>query len=55
MVQDWTNKNILDIIGLLETKVAASNMDAVELGIGLPNWKFISNLSSSNHYHILVG
>jgi hypothetical protein len=44
-----------DIIGLLKTKIASSYMDIVEVGLGLHNWKFISNVSPTNHCRILVG
>jgi len=30
-------------------------MDTVEVGLGLHNWKFISNVSPINHCRILVG
>jgi len=54
-VQEWTNKNNLELFGLLETKVAHANLDTVEAKLGLPHWKFTSNISSSTSCRILVG
>jgi exonuclease III len=42
-VLDWTTKNNLDIYGLLETKIAAANMPAVESNLAPHPWKYISN------------
>ena len=36
-VQEWTTKNNLEIFGLLETKIAPSNLSAVESKLGLPH------------------
>ena len=54
-VQEWTNKNNLELFGLLETKVAPANLDMVEAKLGLPHWTFMSNISSSTSCRILVG
>jgi len=36
-VQEWTTKNNLEIFGLLETKIAPSNLSVVESKLGLPH------------------
>jgi len=54
-VIDWTTKNNLDIYGLLETKIAAANMPAVESNLAPHPWKYISNVSASSPCRIMVG
>lgn len=36
-IHDWTLKHHLDIIGLVETKIAPHNMASVESGLTLPS------------------
>ena len=54
-VQEWTTKNNLEIFGLLETKIASSNLSAVTSKLGLPHWHYTSNIDYSTSCRILVG
>ncbi|KAJ6737818.1 hypothetical protein OIU85_019839 [Salix viminalis] len=55
LVQQWISKNSLNIVGLLETRIRPANMEAVKFGLGLANWKFISNAHMAPLCRILVG
>ncbi|KAJ6398744.1 hypothetical protein OIU77_019506 [Salix suchowensis] len=55
LIQQWISKNSLNIVGLLETRIRPANMEAVETGLGLANWKFISNAHMAPLCRILVG
>ncbi|KAJ6925335.1 hypothetical protein NC651_009873 [Populus alba x Populus x berolinensis] len=46
---------MLGIIGLLETKISPTNLNAVTTSINLPAWKFLSNAGTSPTCRILVG
>ncbi|KAJ6327909.1 hypothetical protein OIU77_009730 [Salix suchowensis] len=54
-VKSWINKFHLNIVGLLETKVAAHNLPQVETNLNLNGWKFISNISDEVPCRILIG
>jgi len=54
-VHEWTQKNNLDIIGLLETKIDAANLASIEPRLSPSHWKYISNTTSSPTCRILVG
>ncbi|KAG5224255.1 Exo endo phos domain-containing protein [Salix suchowensis] len=54
-VREWTTKNNLDIIGLLEVKIASSNMQSVVTGLGLNNWDYLSNGVGQIPSRILIG
>nr|TKS12516.1 hypothetical protein D5086_0000062530 [Populus alba] len=54
-VHAWTQKHKLDIFGLLETKVDAANLAALQPNLAPPHWKFHSNIASSPTCRILVG
>jgi len=54
-VHEWTQKNNLDIIGLLETKIDAANLASIEPRLAPSHWKYISNTTSSPTCRILVG
>ncbi|KAF9671755.1 hypothetical protein SADUNF_Sadunf12G0081300 [Salix dunnii] len=53
-VREWTTKNKLDIIGLLEVKIASSNLPSVIEGLSLDNWGHLSNDDGMNPSRILV-
>ena len=54
-VHSWTQTHNLDIIGLLETKIAAANLDSITPKIAPSHWQYFSNTSSSPTCRILVG
>ncbi|KAJ6397280.1 hypothetical protein OIU84_020282, partial [Salix udensis] len=54
-VHDWVVKNNLKVISLLETKVLEDNMSAVEHGLNLHAWKFLSNGIDGTAARIIVG
>ncbi|KAJ6941864.1 hypothetical protein NC652_007818 [Populus alba x Populus x berolinensis] len=54
-ISEWVHNSKLGIIGLLETKVAPSNLDTVIAGLNLHSWSFISNANVSPTCRILVG
>ncbi|KAJ6859667.1 hypothetical protein NC651_036069 [Populus alba x Populus x berolinensis] len=54
-ISEWVHNSKLGIIGMLETKVAPSNLDTVIAGLNLHSWSFISNANVSPTCHILVG
>ena len=54
-VHHWTQKNNLDLIGLLETKIEISNLAATQANLALSGWHFISNIHHTTHCRILVG
>ncbi|KAJ6940685.1 hypothetical protein NC651_006728 [Populus alba x Populus x berolinensis] len=54
-ISEWVHNSKLGIIGLLETKVAPSNLDTVIAGLNLHSWSFISNANASPTCRILVG
>ena len=54
-VQQWTTKNNLDIIGILETKLQASNLPHIGTLLNMPHWHFLSNSQGSNTCRIIVG
>uniref|UniRef100_A0A6N2N5H3 DUF4283 domain-containing protein n=1 Tax=Salix viminalis TaxID=40686 RepID=A0A6N2N5H3_SALVM len=54
-VREWTTKNKLNIIGLLEVKIASSNLPSVIEGLSLDNWSHLSNDDGMNPSRILVG
>nr|TKS06527.1 hypothetical protein D5086_0000121650 [Populus alba] len=54
-IHSWIQKHNLDIFGLLETKIAASNLADIETKLTPPHWKYFSNIASSLTCRILVG
>ncbi|KAJ6435117.1 hypothetical protein OIU84_000357 [Salix udensis] len=42
-IQQWINKNSIDLMGILEPRIRPANMEAVESGLGLSNWRYSSN------------
>jgi hypothetical protein len=54
-VHAWTQKNNLDIIGLLETKIAAANLASIAPILAPSHWQYISNTASHPTCRILVG
>ncbi|KAF9681425.1 hypothetical protein SADUNF_Sadunf05G0000100 [Salix dunnii] len=54
-VRSWINKFHLNIVGLLETKVAAHNLPLVETKLNLNGWHFLSNISDEAPCRILIG
>ncbi|KAJ6889555.1 hypothetical protein NC652_030338 [Populus alba x Populus x berolinensis] len=54
-VHAWTQKHILDIFGLLETKITAVNLAAIQTNLAPSHWKYHSNIASSPTCRILVG
>ncbi|KAJ6681808.1 hypothetical protein OIU74_020133 [Salix koriyanagi] len=54
-VQQWTTKNNLDIIGILETKLQASNLPHIGTLLNMHHWHFLSNSQGSNTCRIIVG
>jgi len=54
-VHHWTQKNNLDIFGLLETKLEVSNLAAAEANLAPSCWHYISNIHHTSHCRILVG
>jgi len=54
-VHEWTTKNKLDIFGLLETKLEAANLAALQPNLAPSHWKYHSNIASSPTCRILVG
>ena len=54
-IHTWIQKHNLDIFGLLETKITASNLAAIETTLTPPHWKYLSNIASSPTCRILVG
>ncbi|KAJ6980750.1 hypothetical protein NC653_024182 [Populus alba x Populus x berolinensis] len=54
-IHSWIQKHNLDIFGLLETKIAASNLADIETKLTPPHWKYFSNIASSPTCRILVG
>ena len=54
-VHAWTQKNNLDIFGLLETKISAANLAAVQTSLAPSHWQFHSNITTSSTYRILIG
>ncbi|KAJ6324625.1 hypothetical protein OIU76_011839 [Salix suchowensis] len=55
MTQQWVAKNNLDLIGMLEPRIQPVNIQAVEKGLGLHGWKFISNESQHPLCRIMIG
>jgi len=55
IVRDWTINNMMGIIGLLETKIVSTNMEAVITKLQLPTWKFLSNVNASSSCRVMVG
>jgi len=55
IVQAWAQKNSLDIFGLLETKVTAANITAVQTTLAPSHWQYHSNIASNPTCRILVG
>jgi len=55
IVQAWAQKNSLDIFGLLETKVTAANITAVQTTLAPSHWQNHSNIASNPTCRILVG
>ncbi|KAJ6678181.1 hypothetical protein OIU85_008741 [Salix viminalis] len=53
-VREWTKKK-LDIIGLLEVKIASSNLPSIIEGLSLDNWGHLSNDDGRNPSRILIG
>ncbi|KAJ7009374.1 hypothetical protein NC653_000138 [Populus alba x Populus x berolinensis] len=53
-VHDWTQKNNLDIFGLLETKIEVTNLAAVQANLAPSCWHFLSNTHHTSHCRILV-
>jgi len=53
-VQEWTTKNNLDIFGLLETKITASNLDTIAPHIAISPWQYTTNITSSTSCRIFV-
>jgi len=54
-VHDWTQKNNLDIFGLLETKIGVANIAVVKAKLAHLYWHFISNIHHTSYCRILVG
>jgi len=54
-IREWTQKNDLDIFGLLETKIGGTNLAAVVATLALAHWQFTSNIHHTSHCRILVG
>ncbi|KAB5529711.1 hypothetical protein DKX38_019792 [Salix brachista] len=55
LIQQWVTKNSLNIIGILEPRILPSNMEAVEAGMGISDWHFLSNIQHDHLCRILVG
>ncbi|KAJ6416410.1 hypothetical protein OIU84_002295 [Salix udensis] len=54
-VRDWIFKNQLGVVGLLETKVLAANQKAVEEGLQLLSWSYITNGQQDGRVRIMAG
>jgi hypothetical protein len=54
-VQEWTIKNNLDIFGLLETKIIASNLDTIAPHLAISLWQYTTNITSSSSCRIFIG
>jgi len=54
-VHAWTQKNNLDIFGLLETKIGAANLESIKTKLSPSHWHYHSNITSSSTCRILVG
>ncbi|KAJ6730104.1 GLYCINE-RICH CELL WALL STRUCTURAL PROTEIN 1.8-LIKE [Salix viminalis] len=54
-VREWIFKNQLGMVGLLETKVLAANQKAVEEGLQLQSWSYITNGQQDGRARIMVG
>jgi hypothetical protein len=54
-IHDWTLKNNLNTIGLLETKLEVVDRAVAESNLDIPFWKYLSNINASSHCCILVG
>ncbi|KAB5520122.1 hypothetical protein DKX38_024441 [Salix brachista] len=55
MVQQWVAKNNLELIGILEARFQLANDKAVQMGLGLQGWDFISNYGQNSKCRILLG
>jgi exonuclease III len=55
IVQEWTSKNNLDLFGLFETKITASNLDTLAPHLAIPPWQYTTNITSSTSCRIFVG
>ncbi|KAB5521999.1 hypothetical protein DKX38_026318 [Salix brachista] len=51
----WITKNCLEIIGLLETKIADNNLGLVQTKLSTHKWSFITNTGTSTHCRIMMG
>ncbi|KAJ6287639.1 hypothetical protein OIU78_001696, partial [Salix suchowensis] len=54
-VRDWIIKNQLGLVGILETKILASNQKSVEDGLQLQSWSYFSNVHQDGRARIMVG
>ena len=54
-VHTWAQKNSLDIFGILETKVNAAHLAAVQSHLAPSHWNYYSNTASNSTCRILVG
>ncbi|KAJ6736100.1 hypothetical protein OIU85_018321 [Salix viminalis] len=55
MVQQWVAKNNLELIGILEARFHLANNEAVQTGLGLQGWDFISSYGQNSKCRILLG
>ncbi|KAJ6402386.1 hypothetical protein OIU84_014473 [Salix udensis] len=54
-VHQWVRKNKLDLFGILEPKVLASNLEAIHRNMDNQEWEYSSNIQAVNPCRILVG
>ncbi|KAJ6714928.1 GLYCINE-RICH CELL WALL STRUCTURAL PROTEIN 1.8-LIKE [Salix viminalis] len=55
IVQQWVAKNNLELIGILEPRFQLANNEAVQTGLGLQGWNFISSYGQNSKCRILLG
>ncbi|KAJ6373897.1 hypothetical protein OIU78_029568 [Salix suchowensis] len=54
-VQQWMQRNKLDIAGIIEARILPQNLQGVQEQIAMQGWNFISNIQAAHHCRILVG
>ncbi|KAJ6295751.1 hypothetical protein OIU78_023729 [Salix suchowensis] len=54
-VHQWVRKNKLDLFGILEPKVLASNLETINQNMDNQEWEYRSNIQAINPCRILVG
>ncbi|KAJ6426862.1 hypothetical protein OIU84_022450 [Salix udensis] len=55
VVHQWVRKNKLDLFGILEPKVLASNLETIHRNMDNQEWEYSSNIQAVNPCRILVG